>query len=235
MVEMVRIVHNDYEKISDTCMWLSKDYVLKFTVELNRHPEHKKENYYKEYGYISQDGDYRVNISREINSYLSIESLRRSYDGNKIQLRIGINEIYFFKYKLKEVVSWFVSDQYKNLFVKKDGRIIIPTKIDSVISKVMYDCYIEFEPSVITLPNNEQIIGAKIYLNSDSIFFFMDVNTLLSFSYFIDTFNMYQSAQLMLAYLGKPENGTNYVDYIPSQKQYKESNGFFNRVNAKKE
>lgn len=228
--EMVKIVHNDYEKISDTCMWLSRDYVLKFTVELNKHPEHRKENYYKEFGYNSQDGDYRVNISRDINSYLSIESTKRSPDGNKLQLRIGINEIYFFRYKLKEAVSWFTADQYKNLFVKKDGKIIIPTKINPIITKVMFDNYIEFEPTVLTLPSSEQIIGVKIYLSSDSIFLFMDVNMLLSFWYFIDTFNIYQSAQLMLAYLGKPENGTNYSEF--NQQKQTSTNGFFSRVNA---
>lgn len=228
--EMVKIVHNDYEKISDTCMWLSRDYVLKFTVELNRHPEHRKENYYKEFGYNSQDGDYRVNISRDINAYLSIESTRRSIEGNKLQLRIGINEIYFFKYKLKEVVSWFTSDKYKNLFVKKDGKIIIASKINPVIVKVMFDGYIEFEPTILTLENSDQIIGVKIYLSSDSIFLFMDVNMLLSFSYFIDTFNIYQSAQLMLAYIGKPDNGTNYSEFNQQRQNY--TNGFFDRVNA---
>lgn len=231
--EMVRVAHNDYEKISDTCMWLSKDYILKFTVELNRHPEYRKENYYKEFGYNSQDGDFRVNISREINSYLSIESVKRSPEGNKLQLRIGINEIYFFKYKLKEVVLWFTSEQYKNLFVKKNGMIIIPSKVNPIRINVMFDSYIEFEPAILTLPGNEQIIGVNIYLNSNVAVLFMNVNTLLSFSYFIDTFNIYQSAQLMLAYLGRPENGTNYNEFNNSNIKPVGAEGFFNRVNAK--
>ena len=100
MKEMIKIVHNDYEKISDTCMWLSNEYILKFTVELNKHNDKfGKINYYKEIGYTS-NGEYKVNINRDFIYYLSIESLHRNQNGNKIQIRITINDIYFLKYKL---------------------------------------------------------------------------------------------------------------------------------------
>lgn len=231
-MEMVKIVHQDYEKISDKCMWLSNEYILKFNVELNKHNDRfGKDNYHKEFGYIL-NGEYRVNISRDFIYYLSIESIKRSIDGTKIQLRIGINDIYFLKFKLHEVVDWFTSKAHKSLFVKKDGRIIIPFKVDPIRINVSFDNYIEFEPATITLQNEEQIIGVRVYLNSDSISFFMNVNTLLSFTYFIDTFNMYQSAQLMLNYLGRPDNGTNYTGYEYNYKQKQESKSFFSRVNA---
>ena len=230
---MVKIIHNDYEKITDKIMYLSAEYILKFTVELNRKTKHGKENYHKEFGY-SVDNEYRVNILRDINSYLSIESLTRA-DANKIQVRIGIKDIYFFKSKLQQVVQWFINDQYKNLFVKKDDRIIIPTKVDSIIAHVSFGQYIEFEPTTIFF-NNEQLIGVRVYLSSDSISFFMDVNTLLSLNYFIETFNMYQSAQILLNYLGRPENGTNYTDFNSSNKAISRqtSGGFFDRTNSQK-
>ena len=43
---------------------------------------------------------------------------------------------------------------------------------------------------------------------------------------------MYQSAQLMLNYLGRPENGTNYMEFGNRQLPQHQS-GFFNRVSAK--
>lgn len=230
---MVKIIHNDYEKITDKIMYLSAEYILKFTVELNRKTKHGKENYHKEFGY-NVDNEYRVNILRDINSYLSIESLTRA-DANKIQVRIGIKDIYFFKSKLQQAVQWFINDQYKNLFVKKDDRIIIPTKVDSIIAHVSFGQYIEFEPTTIFF-NNEQLIGVRVYLSSDSISFFMDVNTLLSLNYFIETFNMYQSAQILLNYLGRPENGTNYTDFNSFNKAINRqtSGGFFDRTNSQK-
>lgn len=226
MREMCSIVHNDYEKISDRIMFLSNDYMLKFNVELNRHKEKEKENFHKEFGY-NINGEYRININREFNSYLSIESIRR-IDSNKVQIKITINEIYYFKAKLQNVVEWFTTEQFKSLFVKKDGRIIIPVKVEPIRTHVAYGQYIEFEPTT-AIYNNEQIIGVQVYLSSDNISFFMNINTLLSLNYFIDTFNMYQSTQLMLNYIGRPDNGTNYMEF--NNKPVR--TGFFNRVNAK--
>lgn len=235
MKEMIKIVHNDYEKISDICMWLSNEYVLKFTVELNKHNDKfGKINYYKEIGYTS-NGEYKVNINRDFIYYLSIESLHRNQNGNKIQIRITINDIYFLKYKLNQITSWFTNKEYENLFVKKDNKIIIIDKVDPIIINCAFNMYIEFEPSVFTYENsNEQIPGIRIFLSSDSVSFFMNVNTLFSFKYFIDTFNMYQSAQNMLNYLGRPENGTNYTGYEGNYNQYQSSKSFFNRVNAER-
>lgn len=235
MNEMVKIIHNDYEKISDTCMWLSNEFMLKFNVELNKHSDkYGKSNFHKEIGY-QVNGEYRVNIIRDFIYYLSIESIHRSAEGNKLQLRITINDIYFLKYKLEEVIQWFINKKYENLFMKKDGRIINTIKVDPIIVNLAFNNYIEFEPSIFSFENSpEQITGVKVYLNSDNISFFMNVNILFGFKYFIDTFNMYQSAQNMLNYLGRPDNGTNYTGYEQNYKQIKESQSFFNRVNAER-
>lgn len=228
MPEMIKIIHNNYQKITDFIMALSHDYVLKFNVELNRDTKNnERENYHKEFGYYVNN-DYRVNIYRDMNPYLSIESVVRN-DQNRIQIRIGMRDIYFFKLKLNEVIQWFTKEEFKTLFVKKDNRIIIPVKVNPIIVKVSFGEYIEFEPSTITI-GNEQYIGVKVYLNSDNISFFMGINTLLSLNYFIDTFNMYQSSQLMLNYLGRPENGTNYIEYGKNNTQKRKS--FFELTNA---
>lgn len=225
---MVSIIHNTYDKISDMCMWLSKEYVLKFNVILNRRTGNDPVNYYKEYGY-NVNNEFRVNISRDFTYYLSIESIKKTSTGRKYMVRIGINDIYFVQYKLKEIVSWFTSETYKSLFIKNNNQIKISMKIDSAIIKLHYDEYLEIEPSIITYNNGEQVIGVRIYVSSDYNSFFMDINTLLSFNYFISTFNMYQSAQLMLNYLGRPENGTNHIEFNNT----KSPQGFFERTNAK--
>ena len=36
MNNMVNIVHKNYEKITDELMWLSKQWILRFTVVLNK-------------------------------------------------------------------------------------------------------------------------------------------------------------------------------------------------------
>lgn len=234
-MEMVKITHNDYEKISDIILWLSNEYVLKFNVELNRRNDRKgKINFHNEFGY-TLNGEYRINITRQFSCYLSIESLRRDTDGNKLQIRIGMENIYFFKMKLQGVISWFTSHQHNSLFAKKDGNIIILSKVNPISINVQFGNYIEFEPTVQTFNNGEQNIGVRTYLNSDGVSFFMNVNTLLALGDFINSFNMYQSAQLMMNYIGRPENGTNYSGYgLQQQNQYQKQSGFFDRVKAEK-
>lgn len=232
MKEMCKIVYNDYEKISDFIMFLNPEYVLKFNVELSKKDKNKnRESFHKEFGY-NFEGSYRININRNIFPYLSIESIKKA-NGKKIQIRIGINEIYFFSLRLNQATSWFTSSEYKNLFVIKNGRIIIPEKVDSIKINTLFDTYIEIEPTTIMFNNSEQVTGVRFYLDSDNISFFMDTDTLLSFNYFISNFNMYQSAQLMLNYIGRPEFGTNYSEFENNYFNNK-NNGFFSKVQAKK-
>ena len=49
MVDMVKIIHNNYEKISDDLFWLSNRWVLKFNVKLNKYSDkYGRTNYHKE-------------------------------------------------------------------------------------------------------------------------------------------------------------------------------------------
>lgn len=233
MKELCKIIYNDYEKISDICMWLSNDYVLKFTVELNKHNDkYGKSNFYKEIGYTI-DEDYRVNINRDFVYYLSIESIKKTLDGNKLNIRIGLNDIYFLKYKLEQAILWFTDKYFENLFARdNNNKIVMTMKPNPIKIDLSFGNYIEIEPSIFTFDNTlEQLTGVRIYLSSDSNSLFMNINTLFGFKYFIDTFNMYQSAQNMLNFLGRPEYGTNYFEYSPVKS--KQNEGFFNRINAK--
>lgn len=233
MKELCKIIYNDYEKISDICMWLSNEYVLKFTVELNKHNDkYGKSNFYKEIGYTI-DEDYRVNINRDFVYYLSIESIKKTLDGNKLNIRIGLNDIYFLKYKLEQAILWFTDKYFENLFARdNNNKIVMTMKPNPIKIDLSFGNYIEIEPSIFTFDNTlEQLTGVRIYLSSDSNSLFMNINTLFGFKYFIDTFNMYQSAQNMLNFLGRPEYGTNYFEYSPVKS--KQNEGFFNRINAK--
>ena len=220
---VVSVEHNEYEKITDTCMWLNNTHLLKFNVELNSHPKNaEKINFHKEIGY-EVSNEFRVNIYRDFNYYLSIESAKRSAinGGYKQQIKIGVDDIYFFRYKLHEACKWFTE---QSIFAKKDGRIFIPVKVDSLIVKVQFGQTIEIEPAIMTLDNQDQIIGVNMYFNSSSDGIFININKLLALTYFIDTFNMYQSAQIMINYLGIPKLACNFIDLTNKKKFLDPSN-----------
>ena len=209
MIKMVEIVHNNYEKITDVVMWLNNEWVLKFTTTLNKYSDkYGRQNYHKEIGYM-KNNDVSINISREFDYFLSIETVRKNKEtGMKDSIMIRNTDIYFLCFKLEEVYK-----QVSLVFAKDDqGRIFIPKKPNPIVVNLCGNKYIEFEPMVKELDNGSQVIGVNIYLGSDSVFFFMNINMFLSFKYCIENFNMYQSAQLMLNYLGRPTNGTNMVD-----------------------
>ena len=98
-----------------------------------------------------------------------------------------------------------------------------------------YGYYIEFEPAIRNISFNEQSIGVMMYLNSDGVSTFLDANKLLSFSYFISNFNIYQAAITLLNYLGRPENGTHYFDMnamMNGKPRPVQNYGFLSRVGA---
>ena len=68
----VKIAHENYEKITDDLLWLSKNWMLKFVVQLNRTTNRfGKVNYHKEVGYY-KDNKYCVNINRSFDYYLLV-------------------------------------------------------------------------------------------------------------------------------------------------------------------
>lgn len=237
MAEMVTIVHNDYDRISDTVFWLNKDWVVKFVVRLNRYTENRgKENYHKEFGYSAKNG-FAVSINRDFDYFLQIESVRKDNNGFKDQIQITQNDIYFLQFKLNKASKWFTGA--KSIFAKSSNGAMVPTKTYSEKIDISFGKYIEIEPAVVKYDNGNYITGVRFYMNSDAVNFFIDVNKFLSFNYFISNFNMYLAAQGLLSYLGRPENGTNYVSFnsLPkngNRNNYNNSNNssFFSKVNA---
>ena len=213
MIEAIKLTHDNYEKITDELMWLSKDWMLKFTVILNRKTDKfGRQNYHKEVGYY-KDNNYCVNINRSFDYFLIIESNTKDYNGIKDSVSIRATDMYVLKFKLNAVAEWFTAEHNQGLFAKKDGKIFMPRSVNPIkITGLMFDKYLEFEPSILTLENGEQMIGVRMYVNSDVNSVFMEISRFLGFKDFIETFNMYQSAQLMLNYLQRPEYGENLYD-----------------------
>ena len=89
----------------------------------------------------------------------------------------------------------------------------MPMSVNPIqITGLMFNKYLEFEPSIMNYDNGEQAIGVRMYINSDTNSVFMEISRFLGFKDFIENFNMYQSAQLMLNYLQRPEYGEYLYD-----------------------
>lgn len=241
MQEMAKVVHKNYEKIVDNIMWLGYEYVLKFNVTLNRYGKYGRENYHKEFMYY-RDGEPCINIARTFDYFLSIESLKNS-ESEKVFIMITQQDLYFLKHALASACKWFTASEYQDLFMKKDGKIFSSMKVDS-IKITTVNGYMEFVPSIITYgTNQEQEVGVNIYINSDENSTFLSISKLFALRSFIDSFNMYQSATVLINYLQRPELGTGLYDtgFNSKRKQYpqqtsssKNQPSFFDKVKATK-
>ena len=83
MNNMVNIVHNNYEKITDDIFWLNQKWVLRFSVRLNKYSDkYGRVNYHKEVMY-NRGRDVCINISRSFDYYFTIDSLFKDDNGQK--------------------------------------------------------------------------------------------------------------------------------------------------------
>lgn len=246
MVDMVKIIHNNYEKISDDLFWLSNRWVLKFNVKLNKYSDkYGRTNYHKEIMYAKGKETF-ININRSFDYFLSIESTFKNDSNQKESIYISNIDFYMFKQKLNQAMEWFTSLQYKDLFAKKNGKIFMPRGLNPLDIKLK-DNLIQIEPTIFELDNEEQIIGINIFINKYEKIF-IDVNKFLALVDMINSLNMFQSAQIMLTYIQRPKFGDNIYDMgnlhpdfntidesktvFPKKKD--DGLGFFNRINKNK-
>ena len=213
MALAITLAHKNYKKITDDLMWLSNKWMLKFTVLLSRKTDkYGDESYHKEVGFY-KGHEYCVNINRSFDYYILIESVTKDATGQKESVYIRVADMYVLKFKLNQVAEWFTSEDNQGLFAKKDGKIFMPISVNPIkITGLMFNKYLEFEPSIMNYDNGDQAIGVRMYINSDTNSVFMESGRFLGFKDFIENFNMYQSAQLMLNYLQRPEYGEYLYD-----------------------
>lgn len=235
MPEMCSLTHNNYDRITDKVMWLGFGVTLNFNVDLyfqrknNVGTEKIKENFHREIIYKSIDV-YKAKIIRDFNYYFSID-----YNLKEVKERVLItpDQIYFFIFNLKKIMKWFIGENGVNtIFKKNNGKIFIPTHPEPIKISLAFGAYIEFEPAINNDPNGYETIGVKVYLNRDSVFFFMDSNTLFSLYHMVSTCNMYALAQNILNYIGRPEYGTNAYNLFKSNSNLSTGKCFFNMVGA---
>lgn len=204
-----------YEKISDTVMIIGYNVVLKMNVNLYTYPDkYGRTSYHQEYEYYLQKAQQRVfSIKRNFDYYLSIENLR-SYPGQeKDYIRISIQEMPLLIHTLNQVSRWIVDEQFENLFVYKDGKLIIMNRPDPIIlDNLPLKKYIKFEPSIFESNEGTRYRTIRMYLNSETNFVEIFDTKFLGFKYAVENINLFESAQMMINYIQRPDLGTNLYD-----------------------
>lgn len=205
------IDHSKYEKITDDIMIIANRVILRMNVSLSYYnKENKRYNFHREIEYYSEKANKKIiNIKRNFDYYLTIEHVI-----NKDYIRIGIRDILKLRYALNEAYKFFTNKKYKNLYAKKDGELILYTKVEPIIiTELSMDKYLKFEPIIYVNFRGESERGLRMYLSSNDSYCDISISNLEAFKYIIDTINLYESAQLMLNYIERPEFGTNLFSF----------------------
>ena len=202
------------DKISDDVYALGPNVILKFNVSLSKISNGKRYHFHKEYEYHSKGiSEPLVTMKRSFDYYLSIENAQKDNNGNKVFIRIGPQEYLLFKKALEECVSWFIDAKYAKLFARDKGKLVLVSPVpETKMRNLPMGKYMEFTPVIIDkgVANADKEPGIRITLGDYEISYIdINIDRLMGLYYIISSFNMYQSAQLMINYLGRPEFGAN--------------------------
>lgn len=206
-----------YDRISDDVMFLGDGTSLRFTVSLSKDRKGNRDYYYHEYEYPSKfsGNDTLISIKRSFDYYLSFENGGKA-DGSadRAFIRIGLGQFLLIQSVLERVVAWFQDKKWEKLFVTYHGNLTITSNMPTErVDNLPGSKYIEFVPTIIDrgIAKADKEPGVRMYLSDQDNYVDLTVDKLFGLLYIFKSFNMYQSSQEMLNYIGRPPFGTERV------------------------
>ena len=214
------ITFDQYDKISDDVYFLGNNAILKFNVSLSKTSDaFGRQYFHKEFEYSSKNSDKPlITIRRNFDYYLSIENIRYTDDGKKEFIRLVIEEMIILRQSINNAAKWFYNEEYKNLYVTHKKQLVMTSKLDRInLPYLPMGKYLSFEAIVFTF-GEEQAPGVRMFLSDENNFVDMHINRFMGLVYIINSINLYESAQLMLNYIHRPENGSNLTSFDNNDK-----------------
>ena len=200
----------DFDKISDDILYLGNNMILRMNVVLARmnNKDRSRIFYHKEFMYDAKYSDKTSvgTLRRSFQYFLSIDKTDL-YISNVI---IRPQDMILLISKLGEASKWFNG----TVFGMKKGKIVIHNKPESIIVNGLCEGkFIMFDPIVIDYDDGNQTQGVRLTVSTTDNYTDLSADRFFGLYYALKNINMFQSAQLMLNYLGRPELGQLCTDY----------------------
>lgn len=214
MPELIESInHRDYNKISDDLFIIGRNMLLKFNVGLIHMENESLTGYHKEIAYLRNSTPV-VNIKRNFDFFFSLENMKEVDGIQKEFVRIGVVEQWALAQLLQSAMDWFRTEQYKDLFARKDNKLVITRRLEPLrIDNLPQGKFIEVEPCIIIFDDIQETPGVRFYLNDRINFCEMTFDRLLGFHSIIANTPMYPTACLLVNYLQRPDYGTNLMEF----------------------
>lgn len=209
----------DYDKLSDDVLYLGSKLYLRMNVSLsNKQDPDMRHHFHREYSYDSKYSKTRLmSMKRSFDYYLSFDKT----DLRNIVI-IRPQDMIVLQRALTRVVLWF-EDKEKNAFYVRSKKLIVKKQQPILVEGLAMNGYIEFQPIVILSENDnkQQTPGLRLTLGKEDCFADITIDKFYGLLYTINTIHMYEAAQNLLNYLGRPDFGTNLteMDFVDVNKK----------------
>jgi hypothetical protein len=236
------ILFTDFDKITDTILYLSNDVTVSICLNLNtKSKDGKVKNFHSEYKYYSDNlGKDSYSIKRTVQPYFSINDLKDF----KNSIMLKVNDIWMLKILMdNKVMPWFIG-KTRLFFFDENNKLQIKGKYDIQEFRLNEYNFMAFAPIVIRFEDGTDKEGIRLFINSKDRFVDMTIDIFISFYYLISNTDLYNAGANMLNYVkmspydcGLFEMGTgaaNYDEYDEwnsgSQRKSGKGNNFFNKL-----
>ena len=189
-----------YERISDTVMWFSMDWCLKFNVSLAKKDSkgHRK-FFYKEWQYDSKYADTGqvISVKREFRCFLTIDNIRENNGRGGVIIERG--DLPMLRAKVNEAASWITSNQvFKHVGDGDNKRLQIMSDTQCVMNLGDRSALL-FEPAILTFENSAQEPGIRMSVGDTRNFVDIRPTVWMEFYEFLRTFDMYTAGCAVIA------------------------------------
>lgn len=189
----------DFDKISDTIMFLSNDMTLSICLPLNtKAKDGKIKNFHSEYKYYSnQLNKESYSIKRTIQPYFSINDLKDFKNG----IMLKINDVWMFKMLVdNRIMPWFVG-QNRIFFFDNNKRLQIKGKYDIQELRLNDYSYLAFAPIVIRFEDGSDKEGVRMIVNSKDRYVDLTIDSFISFYCLLTKTDLYNAGANLANYV----------------------------------
>lgn len=221
-------VFSMYTKIQDRLMLIGSNAIMNLNVILYSNSEkYGRRYYYKETQYIDRSGIPVRKINRDHDVYLSIENIKPNENNYKEFICLRGRDIEYFNLMIRPFILSILQNENNTFFeeVSKDKWLC---NDDKAISFDIGTKVIILKPEVAVLSETYTIPSIALYLNSLDNKNVLYLNQIYEFLYILGNINLFEYASSVLAYMGRPEMGTNLYDMSSRQMDMEEVEDILN-------
>lgn len=193
------IKYTDFDRISDTIMFLGNGYMLDFCTRLSGKNKSGERRFYEFESQYQSNQFIGVDIGRSIKRNMNFYYLISNKDsfGSGIILRTG--DVYI----LQNIMTNSLLPLYfgnSRIYKEKDNSLVIVGDYKPVEYIKDLQSWIRFEPTVIEYEDGKFKEGARVFVSYEDEYFDLTIDRLLEFYGYMNYQNMYLQAEAQCNY-----------------------------------